>query len=74
MIFLRRLWKMTVAHNQYPSAEPSRQQFLGHKCNHRYLASIELIEAAENSWPRSFMSPRCASSAVISKVTLGSPP
>jgi hypothetical protein len=32
----------SVAHNQHPSAEPSRQRFLGHKGNHRYLASIEL--------------------------------
>jgi hypothetical protein len=33
MIFLRRSWKI-LAHNQHPSAEPSRQQFLGHKGNH----------------------------------------
>jgi hypothetical protein len=39
----------TVAHNQHPSAEPSRQQFLGHKGNHRYLANIELIDAAETA-------------------------
>jgi hypothetical protein len=39
----------TVAHNQHPSAEPLRQQFLEHKGNHRYLASIELIDAAEKS-------------------------
>jgi hypothetical protein len=38
----------TVAHNQHPSAEPSRQRFLGHKGN---LASIELIGAAENGAP-----------------------
>jgi hypothetical protein len=27
------------------------QRFLGHNGNHRYLASIELIDAAD--WPRS---------------------
>jgi hypothetical protein len=43
----------SAAHNQHPSAEPSRQRFLGHKGNHRYLASIELIDAAENGWLRS---------------------
>jgi hypothetical protein len=30
----------TIAHNQHPSAEASRQQLLGHKGNHCYLASI----------------------------------
>jgi hypothetical protein len=38
----------TIADNQHPSAELSRQRFLGHQGNHRYLASIELIDAAEN--------------------------
>jgi hypothetical protein len=37
----------TAAHTQHPSGEPSRQQFLGHKGNYRYVASIELIDAAE---------------------------
>src|SRR4051794_7752800 len=40
MIFLRRL-EDTVAGNQHPPAQPSRQRFLGHKGNHRHLASIE---------------------------------
>jgi hypothetical protein len=34
---------------------------------HNYLPSIELIEAAENGLPRSFMMPRKASSAEISR-------
>jgi hypothetical protein len=38
----------TVAHKQHAPAEPLRQRFLGHKGNRRYLASIELIDAAEN--------------------------
>jgi hypothetical protein len=37
-----------VAHKQHAPAEPLRQRFLGHKGNRRYLASIELIDAAEN--------------------------
>jgi hypothetical protein len=36
MIFLPSPVEDTVAHNQHPSAEPSRQRFLGHKGNHRY--------------------------------------
>jgi hypothetical protein len=51
MIFLPSLVEDTVAHNQHAPAEPSRQRFLGHKGNHRYLASIELIGAAENGAP-----------------------
>jgi hypothetical protein len=32
-----------------------------------FRTSIELIEAAENGFPRSFMMPRCASSAEMSR-------
>jgi hypothetical protein len=32
---------------QHPSGELSRQRFLRHKGNHRYLASVELIDAGE---------------------------
>jgi hypothetical protein len=44
----------TIADNQHPAAEPSRQRFLGHKGNHCYLACIELIDAAENGTPHHF--------------------
>jgi hypothetical protein len=68
----------TAAHNLHPSAEPSCQSLSGPKTTsfrsqdrqsapRRYLASIELIDAAEKGLPRSFMIPRWASSAEMSR-------
>jgi ATP-dependent DNA ligase len=51
----------TEAHNQHPSAEPTRQQFSGHKGNYRYLAG--------SSHPASFGQPTIRLSGACSIFT-----
>jgi hypothetical protein len=62
-----------AAHEREQAAHAATQRLLLPPTGHRQGSSIELIEAAENALPCSFMKPRVASSAESPATIAGHP-